>query len=86
MNKEKDGKMKRVLGLYTRLKNGEVVNKAREAQTCGVNERSIQRDIDDIRAFIREEKKDERIIYNRVKKGYLLKEKIKAPAKEGEEG
>ena len=42
-------KVERVLGIYSKLMNGEIVNKAEEAQKYHVNERSIQRDIDDIR-------------------------------------
>lgn len=44
----KNGKIERVLGIYTKLLNGYIVNKAAEANEYGVNERSIQRDIDDI--------------------------------------
>ena len=40
-------KIERVLGLYTKLISGAVVNKAEEATNYNVNERSIQRDIDD---------------------------------------
>lgn len=36
------GKMERVLGIYTRLINGQTVNKAEEAQKYRENERSIQ--------------------------------------------
>lgn len=41
-------KIARVLGIYTKLINGCLINKSEEAQNYGVNERSIQRDIDDI--------------------------------------
>lgn len=44
----KNGKIERVLGIYTKLLNGYIVNKAAEANEYGVNERSIQRDIDDM--------------------------------------
>ena len=47
-----NGKMERVLGIYTQLLDGQIVNKTAEAQRYGVNERSIQRDIDDIRNFL----------------------------------
>ena len=42
---ESTDKIERVLGLYTKLINGSVVNKAEEAANYNVNERSIQRDI-----------------------------------------
>ena len=42
----KNGKIERVLGIYTKLLNRYIVNKAAEANEYGVNERSIQRDVD----------------------------------------
>ena len=38
--------------LLTKLLNGYIVNKAAEANEYGVNERSIQRDVDDIRNYL----------------------------------
>ena len=35
-----NGKMERVLGIYTKLLNGQTVNKAKEAEKYQVNERS----------------------------------------------
>ncbi len=52
MEENKIDKIERVLGLYTKLMNGSLINKAEEANYYGVNERSIQRDIDDIRIFL----------------------------------
>jgi len=49
MEEYKNGKIERVLGIYTKLLNGYIVNKANE---YGVNERSIQRDVDDIRNYL----------------------------------
>ena len=47
--------------------------KAEEAARFGVNERSIQRDLDDIRAYYAEEPELNRELkYDRAKKGYLL--------------
>lgn len=72
-------KVSRVLGLYTKLINGGIVNKAEEANNYGVNERSIQRDIDDIRNFMDLSIKDagvvNSVVYDRAEKGYRL-EKI----------
>ena len=45
-------KIARVLGIYTKLINGCLINKSEEAQNYGVNERSIQTDIDDIRNYL----------------------------------
>lgn len=69
-------KVQRVLGIYTKLMDGCIVNKAEEAINYGVNERSIQRDIDDIRNFIDMDIENKGIIntviYDRMKKGYRL--------------
>ena len=40
------------MDIYTKLINGYLVNKKEEALKYGVNERSIQRDIDDIRNYL----------------------------------
>ena len=69
-------KIERVLGIYTKLLNGAIVNKASEAINYGVNERSIQRDIDDIRNFMEQSITDsgvvDSVIYDRQEKGYRL--------------
>lgn len=54
-NANSDFKYKRILQLYTRLLKGEVINKAKEAAAANVTERSIQRDLDDLRAFFDEQ-------------------------------
>ena len=38
MEEYKNGKIERVLGIYTKLLNGYIVNKAAEANEYGVNE------------------------------------------------
>ena len=45
-------KTTRVLRIYNKLLNGKRVNKSEEANNFGVNERTIQRDIDDIRKYL----------------------------------
>ena len=52
MQRESTDKIQRVLGIYKKLVSGEIVSKVEEANNYGVNERSIQRDIDDIRSFM----------------------------------
>ena len=73
------GKIDRVLGIYSKLMNGAIVNKTEEAQNYGVNERTIQRDIDDIRNHLDQSVSDSgvvnSVIYDRTLKGYRL-EKI----------
>lgn len=56
-SEEQDKKTERVLSLYTRLLQGEEINKAIEAEHYGVTERSIQRDLQDIERFCDRHKK-----------------------------
>jgi len=73
---QKESKNFRVLDMYVRFCEGKIVNKIAEAQRFGVDERSIQRDIDDIRTFLDERRvssKDTRTIeYDRAKKGFIM--------------
>lgn len=72
----KNDKIQRVLQIYAKLSDGYIVNKAEEALIYGVNERSIQRDIDDIRCFLDADAERTGIIntvvYDRMGKGYRL--------------
>lgn len=72
----KRDKLERVLSIYTKLMNGYVVNKAEEANRFNVNEKSIQRDIEDIRHYLENSAEDagidNAIIYDRMEKGYRL--------------
>ena len=76
---QENDKIDRVLGIYSKLMNGHIVNKAEEAQNYGVNERSIQRDIEDIRSFMDKSSTEtgtiNTVVYDRINKGYRL-EKI----------
>lgn len=71
-------KIERVLGIYTKLMNGDIVNKHDESLLYDVTERSIQRDIDDIRNYFDEESGSvgytNSVIYDREKKGYRLEQ------------
>ena len=74
---DKKNKNQRILDIYVRLCEGKLVSKTEESLRFGVDERSIQRDIDDIRAFLDERAvgntADQRTItYNRIKKGYEM--------------
>ncbi len=67
----------RTLDIYTRLCEGKIINKIEEANRFGVDERSIQRDIDNIRAFLSEKSSNDglekrELKYDRVKKGFVL--------------
>ena len=76
MNTYKNDKTNRILTLYTQLINGHMINKTQTAVDFGVDERSIQRDIDDIRNFLEINADDggfyNTIVYDRDKKGYRL--------------
>lgn len=52
MSEGKYSKVEQVLGIYTRLMDGCLIRKTEEAERYGVDLRSIQRDIDDIRNFL----------------------------------
>ncbi len=73
---DKDGKIQRILNIYTMLINGHTVNKVELADRFHVNERSIQRDIDDIRSYLDKEAKETGIenyvSYDRDAKGYRI--------------
>ena len=71
----KESKNFRTLDMYVRLCEGKNVNKAEEARRFNVDERSIHRDIDDIRVFLDERSMsgDGRTIeYDRIKKGFVM--------------
>lgn len=73
---EKNGKMERILSMYTTLMNGGFLYKAQEAVKYGVSARSIQRDIEEIRNFLSQNVKDAGVIntveYDRSKDAYHL--------------
>lgn len=73
---DKNGKMERILSMYTTLMEGGFLYKAQEAEKYGVSPRSIQRDIDEIRNFLSQNVKDAGIIntveYDRTKDAYHL--------------
>lgn len=67
----------RILHIYTTLCDGRMINKKDASQRFGVDERSIQRDIDDIRAFLTEQRNENRadarqIVYDRKKDGFVM--------------
>ena len=76
---EETNKVARVLSIYNKLVGGEIVNKAFEANRFGVNEKSIQRDIDEIRNYLSQSTVDGygivgEVVYDRVEKGYRLEQ------------
>lgn len=84
----KESKNLRTLDLYARLCEGKVINKSDEAIHFGVDERSIQRDIDDIRSFMQERRSitgnPREIIYDRAKKGFVMSDEEASMMTNGE--
>ncbi|HHW95442.1 MAG TPA: WYL domain-containing protein [Mogibacterium sp.] len=74
----KSEKTNRILDIYTKLMSGCLINKCEEAVKYGVNERSIQRDIDDIRNYLSDVALEQgymnSVIYDREQKGYRLEQ------------
>lgn len=72
------GKSSRVLYLYAKLLQGQIIRKDRLAEQFDVNERSIQRDLDIIRGFLDMEEVEEgrraRLIYDYRERGYRLEQ------------
>ncbi|NFT91099.1 WYL domain-containing protein [Clostridium botulinum] len=75
MNEDKQGKINRVLSIYEKLIIGEIINKKQLADLFYVDKKTIQRDIDDIRAYLSDNVESKGIVdvkYIREKKGYFL--------------
>ena len=70
-------KITRTLMLYRLLERGETVNKAAFALENGINERSAERDIQDIRLFLSEVYSAHEVIYDKEQEGYRLSGGIK---------
>ena len=71
----KGNKSFRILNIYERLNKGELLNKTELANDFAVGEKTIQRDIDDLRSYIAEQHPYESEIaikYDRKKNGYYL--------------
>ncbi|MBN1065542.1 WYL domain-containing protein [Clostridium botulinum] len=78
MNEEKQGKINRVLSIYEKLIIGEIINKKQLTNLFNVNEKTIQRDIEDIRVYLSNNIESKGIVdvkYRRDKKGYSLSKK-----------
>ena len=65
----------RILSLYDRFNQGEILVKNKLADEFHVDKRSIQRDIKDLNDFLAEQGDHKEILYNKDKKGYELKKR-----------
>lgn len=70
----------RMIYIFERLSNGELVKKLKLAQELCVSEKSIQRDIQDLRMYLAETRiydEEIKINYDKTRKGYHLNKKEK---------
>jgi len=78
MEKVHLNKTSRVIYIYSKLLEGDVLKKSKLAEQTGVNEKSIQRDLDDIREFLEDNRAEDgdesHLIYDFHAKGYRLKQ------------
>ena len=74
----KKDKAARLLSMYDRLCSGKILLKAEEAEYFGVNEKSIQRDIEEIREYLDEQAaltgSRKELIYDYKNRGYRLEQ------------
>ena len=84
----KKSKYDRILSLYSLLEAGEVVIKSEAAHRFGVNERTVQRDIDDIRAYYDNNTfgmdHGKKVVYDRSLGGFRILETGETVMTEGE--
>lgn len=69
-----EAKSMRILTIYARLLDGKILKKSNLADEFGVTTRSIQRDIESLRAFLSEEMMGRDVIYDAKEKGYRLEQ------------
>ena len=73
-----EGKSLRLLQLYDMFQSGQVINKANAAAEFGVTERSIQRDIEDLRCYLAGHAPMHTIVYDAKARGYRLTDKTES--------
>ena len=76
--KQKINKAERVLRMYDLLMQGKSINKAKAGEQFGVDDKSIQRDLEDIRCYLNERVDDygmrNELIYDRKQNAYRLQQ------------
>lgn len=82
MGKNSDDKAERVLSIYTRLKQGKIINKDKESIRYQVATRTIQRDIADIQCFLQNQSDEhgevQEIVFDKNLGGYVLRTRQKS--------
>lgn len=80
-----DKKTERILDIHNRLRDGRIIVKSEEAVRHNVNDRTIQRDLDDLRAYYANNPQlGKTVVYDRLKKGYILSEKTRTTLTDSE--
>lgn len=70
----KSSKHDRVLTIYSQLMDGQIIKKSEMAALFNVDERTVQRDIDDIRAFLSDSGDKKSVVYDRRAEGFRIDE------------
>ncbi len=76
MENHSEDKAKRILEMYTLLRQGKILRKVEMSDNYGVSPRTIQRDIADIQCFLQEQRtvtgSIQEVIFDKKEGGYLL--------------
>ena len=78
------GKADRLLQIYSRLVNGEILSKKEMADRFHITERSVQRDVEALRCYFQEEGLNQDVIHDRKAGGYRLQKEEKPLLNNGE--
>lgn len=70
-----ESKNYRLLSIHDRLNRGEVVNKKEAAERYEVDERTIQRDIADLKCYLEKDFSQREIVYDRRNRGYVIQQR-----------
>lgn len=88
MERNTEDKAERILSIYSRLKQGQVIDKDKESEKYRVTSRTIQRDIADIQRFLKKGEKEngirEEVVYDKQSGGYRLELKFRVSSEERE--
>ena len=80
----KTDKITRILILYSMLIKGNKVNKALFSMEHGINERSFDRDIEDIRLFLSEIYSTDELLFDKADNAYYITGQVKSEIESGE--
>lgn len=80
----KTDKITRILIMYSMLIKGNKVNKALFSMEHGINERSFDRDIEDIRLFLSEIYSTDELLFDKADNAYYITGQVKSEIESGE--